>query len=102
SLQEAWQTAGLLLLYPIPTIHSTKGAQVHHPQINSSVSSTFPMYETGLFGNLHELTERNNKRLENGNPSEQVQPSPTSPMSEPTHCMIFMGVSVKNILWKPS
>ena len=37
------------------------------------------MYETGLFGNSHELTEGNLERLENGNPSEQVQPFPIKP-----------------------
>jgi hypothetical protein len=49
------------------------------------------MYETGLFGNSHELTERNLEGLENGNPSEQVQPSPTSPTSIPTRPMKIMG-----------
>ena len=84
----------------------------HHPFNERSPSSPspnqfirilhFPIYETGLFGNLHELTERNNKRLENGNPSEQVQPSPTSPMSIPTHIMVFIGVSALKVLLKPS
>jgi hypothetical protein len=60
------------------------------------------MYETGLFGNLHELTKETLEHLEIGNPAEQVRPSPTSPTSIPTHFMIFMGVSVKNIPWKPS
>jgi len=60
------------------------------------------MLETGLFGNLFELTERNLEHLENGNPSGQVQVSPTSPMSEPTHIMVFIGVSVSKVLLKPS
>lgn len=83
----------------------------HHPFNERSPSSPspnqfiriihFPIYETGLFGNSHEPTEGNLERLENGNPSEQVQPSPTSPTSIPTHIIVFMGVSVSKVLLKP-